>query len=83
MSTLTLTKNGETVPALFENFFKPWNEWFDLETALANRMLTTPAVNITETSEMYALSLAVTGMKKMISRLQLMATCLPLVMKKK
>jgi HSP20 family protein len=64
MSTRTLTKNGGTVPALFENFFKPWNEWFDTESALVNRMLTVPAVNITETSERYNLSLAVPGMKK-------------------
>lgn len=64
MSTRTLTKNGGTVPALFENFFKPWNEWFDTESAFMNRMLTVPAVNITETSDEFTLSLAVPGMKK-------------------
>jgi HSP20 family protein len=64
MSTKTLATNGGTVPTLFENFFKPWNEWFDTENAWVNRMLTVPAVNITESKDEFLLSLAVPGMKK-------------------
>ena len=27
MSTKSLTKNRESLPALFDDFFRPWNEW--------------------------------------------------------
>jgi HSP20 family protein len=29
MSTKALTRNGGTLPMVFDDFFKPWNEWFD------------------------------------------------------
>ena len=46
MSMRTLTRDGGTLPTVFEDFFKPWNEWFDTSSTLFNRMLTVPAVNI-------------------------------------
>ena len=49
---------------MFEDIFKPWNEWFDSGTSLLNRMLTVPAVNITETKDDFNLSFAIPGMKK-------------------
>lgn len=64
MTTSALTKNGGTVPTLFENFFKPWNDWFELESPFITRMLTVPAVNISETDQSYTISLAAPGMKK-------------------
>jgi HSP20 family protein len=64
MTTSTLTKNGGTVPALFENFFKPWNEWLEFESPFITRMLTVPAVNISETNHEYTISVAAPGMKK-------------------
>jgi HSP20 family protein len=64
MSTLTLTKKSETMPALFEDFFKPWNEWFENGGSLLSRSLTIPSVNITETNHEYQVSLAAPGLKK-------------------
>ncbi len=64
MSTKLLTRNGGTLPTVFDDFFKPWNEWFDTSSTLMNRTLTVPAVNITETKEEYKLSFAIPGMRK-------------------
>ena len=50
-------------PALIEDFFKPWNEFFDTPTFF-NRTFTMPAVNISENMNEYKLELAVPGMKK-------------------
>jgi len=62
MST-QLMKTGERWPGLFDDFFKPWNEWFD-NGYFPNRLSTMPAVNITESNGTYELSLAAPGMKK-------------------
>lgn len=62
MSTNTLSRVRETLPAMFNDFFKPWNEWFDGDFAV--RTLTVPAVNITEKKDKYKVELAVPGMKK-------------------
>jgi len=64
MSTKLLTRNGGTLPTVFDDFLKPWNEWFDTSSTLMNRKLTVPAVNITETKEEYKLSFAIPGMRK-------------------
>jgi HSP20 family protein len=63
MSTQALTKPFEKQPSLFADFFKPWNEWFDSDRFLG-RVMTTPAVNITENKNDYLVALAVPGMKK-------------------
>ncbi|MBL7743797.1 MAG: Hsp20/alpha crystallin family protein [Chitinophagaceae bacterium] len=63
MGTLPVTKATERMPSVFNDFFKPWNEWFD-EGGLWNRTMTVPAVNITENKNDYLVSLAVPGMKK-------------------
>ncbi|MFI5129124.1 MAG: Hsp20/alpha crystallin family protein, partial [Chitinophagales bacterium] len=64
MSTQALAKTSERTPAFFDDFFKPWNEWFENGGNLWNRALTVPAVNITENKNDYQVSLAVPGMKK-------------------
>lgn len=64
MSTKTLTRNGSSMPTVFDDFFKPWNEWFDSGSNLFNKMLTIPAVNIIESKEDFKLDFAVPGMKK-------------------
>ncbi len=64
MGTQALTKASERMPVFFDDFFKPWNEWFDKGEGLWNRTLTIPAVNITENKDNYLVSLAVPGMKK-------------------
>ncbi len=62
MGTQLLTKATERMPFVFDDFFKPWNEWFD--GGLSARTMNIPAVNITEHKEEYLVSLAVPGMKK-------------------
>ena len=63
MSTFALTKPFEKQPTVFADFFKPWDEWFDSGSFLG-RIMTTPAVNITENKNDYLVALAVPGMKK-------------------
>jgi HSP20 family protein len=64
MSTKDLTRREETLPSIFQDFFKPWDKWFDTNGGSLARMLTVPAVNITEKQDHYEISLAAPGMKK-------------------
>ncbi len=66
MSTKTLIRTGELVPSVFNDFFKPWNNWFDMNNggSLWGNILTIPAVNIEEEKKEFKISLAVPGMKK-------------------
>jgi HSP20 family protein len=48
---------------VFEEIFKPWNEWFE-KAGFFRKMMTVPPVNIIENEDNYILSLAVPGMKK-------------------
>lgn len=54
---------NESTPSIFEDFFKPWNEWFD-SGHIWNRTMKVPAVNITDNKENYLISLAIPGMEK-------------------
>lgn len=63
MGTKPLIREGERMPVLFNDFFKPFNEWFDRESFLG-RPLNVPAVNITETKDQYLVSMAAPGLKK-------------------
>lgn len=60
MST-ALTKVSERMPSVFDDFFKPWNEWFDNG---GSRSMKVPAVNITEEKNQYLVSMAAPGLKK-------------------
>lgn len=60
MST-ALAKVSERMPSVFDDFFKPWNEWFDNSWV---RSMNIPAVNITEEKNHYLVSLAAPGLKK-------------------
>ena len=62
MSTRALTKSPST-PSLFDEFFKPWNEWFD-DSNFINRINKVPSVNITENGNHYNVALAAPGLKK-------------------
>jgi len=64
MSKQALTKTSERFPTFFDDFFKPWNEWFDNENSFLSRQSRMPSVNITENKDQYNVSLAVPGMKK-------------------
>jgi HSP20 family protein len=63
MGTQTLAKSGERMPSVFDDFFKPWNEWFD-NSSFLGRVMNVPAVNIIEQKNDYLVSLAVPGLKK-------------------
>lgn len=63
MSTKALMKSGEMFPTVFEDFFKPWNEWFDNGGFLV-KVMKMPAVNVTDNKDNYLVSLAAPGMKK-------------------
>ncbi|UEG48856.1 Hsp20/alpha crystallin family protein [Ferruginibacter lapsinanis] len=63
MTTKALTRSGETLPTLFGDFFRPWNEWFD-NGGFMGGVLSMPAVNIAESKDDFKVSLAVPGMKK-------------------
>ena len=62
MSTRALTKSFSR-PSLFEDFFKPWNEWFDNGGAIG-KPVSMPAVNVTEDKDKYLVSLAAPGLNK-------------------
>jgi HSP20 family protein len=64
MSTKTLARQNEFLPSVFNDFFKPWNEWLDNGGSMWSRELTVPPVNVSENTENYKLSLAVPGMNK-------------------
>lgn len=63
MSTQTLTKTNQGTPSLLNNFFKPWNEWFDDDSFIA-RTVTVPAVNISDHKDKYKVVLGAPGLKK-------------------
>src|SRR5688572_31087808 len=63
MSTKSLVKPSEMFPTVFEDLFKPWNEWFD-NGGLWGRIMKVPSVNVTEGKDSYIVSLAAPGMKK-------------------
>ncbi len=62
-TTQSLAKVAERMPTVFDDFFKPWNEWFD-KGGLLGRTMNVPAVNITENKDEYMVSLAAPGLKK-------------------
>lgn len=63
MSTQALENFSGRVPSLFNDFFSPWNEWFE-NIGSWNRAITVPAVNIAEHKNEYQVSLAAPGLNK-------------------
>jgi len=62
MNNGTLTvKRRETLPTVFDDFFKPWREWFDNGW---ERIATIPAVNVTEDNQSFRITMAAPGLKK-------------------
>ena len=51
MSARAITK-APSMPSVFEDFFKPWSQWFD-DGGLTNRRMNIPAVNIKENGNHY------------------------------
>jgi HSP20 family protein len=63
MGNTALAKFNERIPFVFDDFFKPWNNWFDNDL-FTGKAMTIPAVNITDNKDDFMVSLAVPGMKK-------------------
>lgn len=63
METKALVKLAERMPPVFDDFFRPWNEWFD-NSGFLGRAINMPAVNISEQKDHYLVSLAAPGLKK-------------------
>ena len=63
MSTKALSKANDQGLSVFDDFFKPFNEWFGNQGPLM-RTLTVPSVNISEDRNQYTVSLAAPGLKK-------------------
>ncbi|HWB92973.1 MAG TPA: Hsp20/alpha crystallin family protein [Puia sp.] len=68
MATKDLIRRKEFLPSVFNDFFRPWESFFDTDNggSLFNnlRPVSMPAVNIAETKDQYEVSLAAPGMKK-------------------
>jgi HSP20 family protein len=62
MSTKQLSKTSDSFPSMFEDFFRPWNEWFN--GGLLGKAMNAPAVNITDNKDDYKVSVAAPGLKK-------------------
>ena len=63
MGTTALAKFRERTPFVFDDFFKPWNNWFENDL-FTGRAMTIPAVNIIDNKDEFMVALAVPGMKK-------------------
>lgn len=63
MGTTALAKFNERTPFVFDDFFKPWTNWFETDL-FTGRAMTIPAVNITDKKDEFMIALAVPGMKK-------------------
>lgn len=64
MSTQALMRPFEKRMSLFDDFFRPWNEWFDADNGFFERTLSMPAVNVVENKDHYTVSIAAPGLKK-------------------
>ncbi len=63
MGTKALSRTNGGIPAVFDDFFRPWGEWFDNDVAM-NKFTNVPAVNVTEDKDVYKVSIAAPGLKK-------------------
>lgn len=63
MATKEMMKfnNERLFPSLFNDFFKPWNEWFDYDMV---KTITVPSVNVSETNGNFKVTMAAPGLKK-------------------
>lgn len=67
MSTKSLIRKSESLPSVFNDFFRPWESIFDTNGGSWINSLNTlsvPAANIVENKDNYEVTLAAPGMKK-------------------
>lgn len=58
---LTLAKKNDWFPAFTDDFFKPWNDWFDNRLS---KKLSVPAINVSEDEQGFTIDVAAPGLKK-------------------
>jgi HSP20 family protein len=63
MSANSLVKR-DFLPASFNDFFRPWNEWFENGGNLWGGTLSAPAVNVVENTKDFRISVAAPGLKR-------------------
>jgi HSP20 family protein len=61
MSLHSPAKRNEFLPSFIDDFFKPWNGWFDNRL---EKMFSVPSVNITESNDGYKITVAAPGLQK-------------------
>jgi HSP20 family protein len=67
MSNKSLIRKSESLPAIFNDFFRPWESLFDLNGGSSLNTfnpVSIPSVNIVDNKDNYEVSLAAPGMKK-------------------
>jgi HSP20 family protein len=64
MATKALIRSGELFPTVFNDFFRPWNEWFENGANFLGKPISVPAVNVTENAKDFKLSIAAPGLRK-------------------
>ena len=64
MTTKALIRSGESFPTVLNDFFKPWNEWFENGGNFWGKSISVPAVNVTENTKDFKVSVAAPGLKK-------------------
>jgi HSP20 family protein len=69
MSSKALTRADNQVATVFDDFFRPFNEWFNSGGPLM-RTLSVPSVNISEDTDQYKVALAAPGLKKSDFRIE-------------
>ena len=63
MTTKALTRSNDYFPVMFDDYLKPWTEWFT-PSEVFSRSHTMPPANVTETKDEYVVSVAAPGLKK-------------------
>ena len=61
MTNNGIVKRSSLVPFFADDFFKPWNSWFD---DVFEKRMSIPAVNISDDESQYKISVAAPGLKK-------------------
>ncbi|WPQ60457.1 Hsp20/alpha crystallin family protein [Chitinophaga sancti] len=59
-----LTKATSILPSVFDDYFKPWKDFFDFNGGGRTFTATVPAVNIAEEKDQFKLTVAAPGMDK-------------------
>ena len=65
MSTQEVSKRTGLFPSVFNDYFKPWDTWFDTPAGFMQRNeLRIPLVNIMENKEDFKITMAIPGVEK-------------------